>query len=89
LSSPDPYGDPAFSVDFRSVYSAVLQDWLGNSYLIWSIMWWAAHPVISGLVPAVSPPAGDNGKNVLLGHNPHAGAPGVWKSNMPCDRTAP
>ncbi|MFN5366584.1 MAG: DUF1501 domain-containing protein [Bacteroidota bacterium] len=75
LSSPDPYGDPVFSVDFRSVYSTVLQDWLGNSpdlvnYVV------GGHPVISGLVPAVSPPSGDNGKNVLLGHNPHAGAPG-------------
>lgn len=75
LSNPDPYGDPTFSVDFRSVYSTVLQDWLGNSsdlvnYVV------GGHSVIPGLVPAVSPPSGDNGKDVLLGHNPHAGAPG-------------
>ena len=75
LSNPDPYGDPPFSVDFRSVYSTVLQDWLGNptdlvNYVV------GGHSVIPGLVPAVLPFPGDNGKDVLLGHNPHAGAPG-------------
>jgi hypothetical protein len=75
LSSPDPYGDPEFSVDFRSVYSTILQDWMGNSSELVNFVMGQAHPTVSGLVPPAAPFLGDNGKCVLLGHNPHAAEP--------------
>jgi uncharacterized protein (DUF1501 family) len=70
LSNPDPYTDPAFSVDFRSVYSTIMQNWMGNSPELVNFVMGQTHQVIGGLVPAVAPAAGDNGKCVLLGHNP-------------------
>ena len=71
LSSPDPYGDPEFSLDFRSVYSTILQDWMGNDPALVNFVLGESHPVIDGLVPAISPALGDNDKCALLGHNPH------------------
>jgi uncharacterized protein (DUF1501 family) len=71
LSNPNPYSDPEFSIDFRSVYATVLQDWLGNSPELVNFVMGQQQPLISGLVPAISPPLGDNGKCALLGHNPH------------------
>lgn len=71
LSNPDPYTDPPFSVDFRSVYSTVLQNWLGNTPELVNFVMGQQQPLIPGLVPAASPALGDNGKCVLLGHNPH------------------
>jgi uncharacterized protein (DUF1501 family) len=72
LSNPDPFTDPAFSVDFRSVYATVLQNWLGNSPELVQFSIGGQQPIIPGLVPAVPPALGDNGKNALLGHNPRA-----------------
>ena len=77
LSSPDPYGDPEFSVDFRSVYSTILQDWMGNDPELVNFVMGQNHPTISGLVPPASPLLGDNGKCALLGHNPHPLEPGT------------
>ena len=71
LSSPDPYTDPEFSVDFRSVYSTILQDWMGNSPELVNFVMGQSNPTIGGLVPAAAPLQGDNGKCALLGHNPH------------------
>ena len=71
LSNPDPYSDPAFSVDFRSVYATVLQDWLGNNPELVNFVMGQQQPIISGLVPAIAPALGDNGVCTLLGHNPH------------------
>lgn len=71
LSSPDPYGDPVFSVDFRSVYSTILQDWMGSSPDLVNFVVGQEQPIITGLVPAVAPILGDNDKCALLGHNPH------------------
>jgi uncharacterized protein (DUF1501 family) len=71
LSNPDPYTDPSFSVDFRSVYATILQDWMGNdSNLVNFVMGGMALPTINGLVPPASPTIGDNSPCVLLGHNP-------------------
>lgn len=77
LSNPDPYGDPEFSVDFRSVYATVLQDWMGASPEITQFVMGQPQPVISGLVPAAPVVSGDNGKCALLGHNPSQAEPGA------------
>ncbi|MCC7246972.1 MAG: DUF1501 domain-containing protein [Saprospiraceae bacterium] len=71
LSNPDPYTDPEFSVDFRSVYATVLQDWMGTSPDLVNFVLGQQHDRIAGLVPATTPNTGDNGKCALLGHNPH------------------
>ncbi|HLP94060.1 MAG TPA: DUF1501 domain-containing protein [Saprospiraceae bacterium] len=71
LSSPDPFGDPQFSVDFRDVYSTILQDWMGNDPALVNFVLGQQHPTINGLVPAIAPTLGDNDKCALLGHNPH------------------
>lgn len=70
LSSPDPFGDPQFSVDFRDVYSTILQDWMGNDPALVNFVLGQQHPTINGLVPAIVPTLGDNDKCALLGHNP-------------------
>lgn len=75
LSDPDPYGDPAFSVDFRDVYQTILQDWMGNSPDLVNFVLGQAHTPIAGLVPAAEPLKGDNGKCALLGHNASASEP--------------
>jgi uncharacterized protein (DUF1501 family) len=75
LSNPDPYTDPAFSVDFRSVYSTVLQDWLGTPPDVVNFVMNQEHTPIAGLVPSIAPALGDNGKCALLGHNPHPSQP--------------
>ncbi|MBK8194050.1 MAG: DUF1501 domain-containing protein [Lewinellaceae bacterium] len=78
LSNPDPFGDPPFSVDFRSLYATILQDWLGNTpELVQYVMGQKQFPVISGLVPAIAPALGDNNKCALLGHNPKSGSSGT------------
>ncbi len=70
LSNPDPYTDPGFSVDFRSVYATVLQNWLGNSPELVNFVMGQQQPIINGLVPVNTPNLGDNGQCALLGHNP-------------------
>ena len=76
LSNPDPYTDPEFSVDFRSVYATVLQDWMGNSPELVNFVMGQPQTTINGLVPVTPPLLGDNGKCALLGHNPSP-LPGV------------
>jgi len=76
LTNPDPYTDPEFSVDFRSVYATVLQNWMGNSPELVNFVMGQAQPLINGLVPVTPPVLGDNGKCALLGHNPSL-LPGV------------
>jgi uncharacterized protein (DUF1501 family) len=77
LSDPNPYTDPTFSVDFRSVYATLLQDWLGNSPELVNFVMGQTHPTLSGLVPAAAPILGDNKQCTLLGHNPHPTQPGA------------
>ena len=76
LSNPDPYTDPPFSVDFRSVYATVLQDWMGNSSELVNFVMGQPQATINGLVPVTPAALGDNGKCALLGHNPSP-LPGV------------
>ena len=76
LSNPDPFTDPEFSVDFRSVYATILQDWMGNPpELVNFVLGGQTQPIINGLVPPVSPNIGDNNTCVLLGHNPSSDSP--------------
>ncbi len=77
LSNPDPYEDPAFSVDFRDIYATILQDWMGNSPDLVNFVMGQQQTTLNGLVPAIAPVTGDNGKCALLGHNPHPSLPGV------------
>lgn len=77
LSNPNPYTDPDFSIDFRSIYSTVLQDWLGNSPDLVKFVMGQPHETIDGLVPAIEAAKGDNEKCALLGHNPDPGEAGV------------
>jgi uncharacterized protein (DUF1501 family) len=73
LTNPDPFTDPPFSVDFRSVYATILQDWLGNTPELTNyVMGQQQFPILNGLVPPIAPSVGDNNKCALLGHNPHA-----------------
>lgn len=78
LSNPDPVGDPPHSVDFRSVYATVLQDWLGNAPGVANFVMGKSFPTLPGLVPAITPPIGDNNKCALLGHNPNATQSGTF-----------
>lgn len=77
LSNPDPYEDPAFSVDFRDIYATILQNWMGNSPELVNFVMGQPQTIVNGLVPAIAPAIGDNGKCALLGHNPHPAVPGV------------
>lgn len=70
LSNPDPFTDPEFSIDFRSVYATVLKDWLGNSPELVDFVMGQQHTTLTGLVPAIPPSQGDNALCALLGHNP-------------------
>lgn len=75
LSNPDPFTDPEFSVDFRSIYASVLQNWLGTSPDLVNFVMGQPFDRINGLVPAIPPSKGDNGACALLGHNPHPSLP--------------
>jgi uncharacterized protein (DUF1501 family) len=76
LSNPDPFTDPPFSVDFRSVYATILQDWFGNTpELVNFVMGQQQFQILNGLVPAAPPSIGDNDRCALLGHNPHPTLP--------------
>jgi len=77
LSNPDPVLDPVFSVDFRSIYTTILQDWLGNSPDLSTYVLGQPFDTIGGLVPALAPALGDNNKCALLGHQGSAAQPGA------------
>lgn len=80
LSNPDTFTDPPFSVDFRSVYATILQDWLGNTPELTNyVMGQQAFPILNGLVPPMAPSIGDNDRCALLGHNPHPTAQGTYQ----------
>lgn len=63
--------DPNFSVDFRSLYATVLQDWLGSEPDMIRYVMGQPFTPLAGLVPAISPPLGTNAEEILLGHVPH------------------
>lgn len=77
LENPGPYGDPEFSVDFRSVYGTLLQDWLCVDPTVADYVLGQQMDIISGLVPAGNPPVGSNDVAALLGHNPDPNTPGT------------
>jgi len=78
MSNPDPVGDPPNSVDFRSIYATVLQNWLGNTPDLSNFVMGKSFPTIPNLVPGIAPALGDNNQCALLGHNPHTGAAGTY-----------
>ncbi len=78
LSNPDPIHDPPHSVDFRDVYATVLQHWLGNPPDLVNYVLNRNSKPLAGLVPALPPALGDNGRPALLGHNPHPSQPGAY-----------
>lgn len=65
-----PFGDPAFSVDFRSVYSTMLQDWLCVDPTVSDYVLGQTMDTIPDLVPLGNPSIGTNDTAALLGHNP-------------------
>lgn len=78
LSNPDPIHDPPHSVDFRDVYATVLQHWLGNPPDLVNYVLNRNSQLLAGLVPALPPALGDNGRTALLGHNPHPTQPSAY-----------
>lgn len=90
LSNPDPFTDPPFNIDFRSVYATVLQDWLGNTpELVNFVMGQHQYPIISGLVPPMAPSLGDNDRCALLGHNPNPDQSGAIEIKYSIMREGP
>ncbi|MBU6341359.1 MAG: DUF1501 domain-containing protein [Bacteroidetes bacterium] len=77
LSNPDPYSDPSFSVDFRSVYASIMQEWLGANPEVVNYVLQDEIPLINGLTPQAVMSMGDNDKTVLLGHQPSKSTPGA------------
>lgn len=77
LVNPGPYGDPDFSVDFRSVYGTLLQDWLCVDPTVADFVLGQQMDTIPGLVPSGTPPIGSNDIAALLGHNPDINIPGT------------
>jgi uncharacterized protein (DUF1501 family) len=71
LVNVGPYGDPEFSVDFRSVYSSVLNNWLCVPDEVTSFSLGDDFGEIENLVPPSDPPLGSNGRRALLGHRPN------------------
>ena len=73
LDNTDQYGDPYFSVDFRSVYASVLQNWLCTPEEITSHLLDQENlQPLDGLLPTSTPPIGANEVSMLLGHEPSA-----------------
>jgi uncharacterized protein (DUF1501 family) len=70
LGNVNPYGDPDFSVDFRSVYASVLQDWLCVPEAVFENTLGNSFDYLDGLLPPSDPPLGSNEVALLLGHNP-------------------
>lgn len=77
LENPGPYGDPLYSVDFRSVYSTMLKDWLCVDPTVTDYVLGQPFDSIPGLVPPGSPGIGTNDTAALLGHNPDPNTPGT------------
>lgn len=77
LVNVGPYEDPAFSVDFRSVYATVLQDWLCTDPTVTDYVIGQPIDTINGLVPQGNPSVGSNNTAALLGHNPSTATTGA------------
>ena len=70
LTNVDPNEDPDFSIDFRSVYATILQDWLCTPPEVTDFIIGNPIDTINGLVPAGTTPIGSNETAALLGHQP-------------------
>lgn len=68
LLNLDMYGDPFFSVDFRSVYATVLSNWLCVPQEVTANALGQEFNFVEDLLPASSPPVGSNQAPLLLGH---------------------
>ena len=69
LINTDDYGDPGYSIDFRSVYGSILDGWLGiDDRVVDHVL--GDQDKINGLVPPGDFPAGLNAQNILLGYRP-------------------
>jgi len=77
LENPGPYGDPLFSVDFKSIYGTMLQDWLCVDPTVTDYVLGQTLDTIPGLVPVGNPSIGSNDPAALLGHNPDPNIPGT------------
>jgi len=77
LENPGPFGDPAYSVDFRQVYGTMLQDWLCVDPTLADHVLGNTMDTIPGLVPPGNPSIGSNDRAALLGHNPDPNTPGT------------
>jgi uncharacterized protein (DUF1501 family) len=77
LVNVDMYGDPLFSVDFRSVYSTVLTNWLCLPEEVASNALGQSFGLVEDLLPPSSPPVGSNQVALLLGHKPLDDLPGT------------
>jgi uncharacterized protein (DUF1501 family) len=76
LTGVDPSEDPLFSVDFRSVYATILQDWLCTDPTVTDFIVGKPMDTIPDLVPTGTPPVGSNETAALLGHNRNSENPG-------------
>ncbi|MEN0003143.1 MAG: DUF1501 domain-containing protein [Bacteroidota bacterium] len=76
LAEVDQYGDPRFSVDFRSVYTNVLRNWLCAPQEVTDHILGDELEMLEDLLPATEAPVGSREVAILLGHNP-ADVPGV------------
>jgi len=81
LVNVDMYGDPEFSVDFRSVYSTVLSNWLCLPPEVTANALGESFPQIENLLPPSSPPTGSNQVALLLGHKPVEGQGAAFEIN--------
>ena len=70
LVNVDQYGDPVYSVDFRTAYATVLQNWLCVHPDIVDNVLGQPFNRIETLLPPSSPSSGNEIRATLLGHNP-------------------
>ncbi|MEM1214977.1 MAG: DUF1501 domain-containing protein [Bacteroidota bacterium] len=70
LDNVDYYGDPFYSVDFRSVYGTVLQNWLCVDPALTDNVLGQSFDLIPDLLPPSATPPPLNNPAALLGHNP-------------------
>lgn len=77
LDQTDQYGDPLFSVDFRSVYASVLQNWLCTPEGVADYLLGDSLQPLQGLLPASALPSDITASGMLLGHERAAGGAGT------------
>jgi uncharacterized protein (DUF1501 family) len=76
LTDLDPYGDPGFSVDFRSVYATIMKNWLCAPEEVTDHILGEELQIMDELLEESNPPIGSNDAAIILGHEP-ADEPGT------------